>query len=115
MSKVNKFCLLRSIKGLSLAIGLCLFPLSGNMAWAQNDGHLITMKDVDISAFIEDVSVVTGKTFLIDPRVQGKVNIASEQKLTKAEVFQVFKDVMRVNNYAVIPNGNGGYLSLIHI
>ena len=109
MSKVNKFCLLRSIKGLSLAIGLCLFPLSGNMAWAQNDGHLITMKDVGISAFIEDVSVVTGKTFLIDPRVQGKVNIASEQKLTKAEVFQVFKDVMRVNNYAVIPNGNGGY------
>ena len=109
MIKFNKFYLFSSLKKLSLAAGLCLFPLSGTVAWGQSDGHLITMKDVDISAFIEDVSVVTGKTFLIDPRVQGKVNIASEQKLTKAEVFEVFKDVMRVNNYAVVPNGTSGY------
>ena len=109
MIKFNKFYPFSPLKGLSLAAGLCLLPLSGTMAWGQSDGHLITMKDVDISAFIEDVSVVTGKTFLIDPRVQGKVNIASEQKLTKAEVFEVFKDVMRVNNYAVVPNGIGGY------
>ncbi|MEP6342656.1 MAG: type II secretion system secretin GspD [Maricaulaceae bacterium] len=114
MTKVNKSYLSRQLKGLSLkqlsvAAGLCLLPFSAGPVWAQNDGHLITMKDVDISAFIEDVGLVTGKTFIIDPRVQGKVNIASEQKLTKGEVFQVFKNVMRVNNYAIIPDGNNGY------
>ena len=95
----------------ALCVGLAMGWLSLNpiLAAAQNDGHLITMKDADITAFIEDVSVVTGKTFLIDPRVQGKVNIASEDNLTKAEVFQVFKDVMRVNNYSVIPTNNGEY------
>lgn len=101
--------LLRHIKSVSLAASLCLFPLASVPAWAQNEGHLITMKGADITAFIEDVSVVTGKTFLIDPRIQGKVNIASEQQLTKSEVFQVFKDVMRVNNYTVIPTNNGEY------
>ena len=109
MTKINKFSLLRPVKSLSFVAALCWLPMSGHVAWAQNEGHLITMKDVDISAFIEDVSLVIGKTIIIDPRVQGKVNIASEQRLTKAEVFDVFKDVMRVNNFAVIPTGSGGY------
>jgi len=101
---------LGSLKTLGFALALGVSALSINTASAQTQGeHLITMKDADITAFIEDVSVVTGKTFLIDPRVQGKVNIASEQSLTKAEVFQVFKDVMRVNNYTVIPTSTGKY------
>jgi len=101
---------LRPLMGFSLTAMAAIAPLNAPAAFGQSDsGHLITMKDTDIKAFIEDVSVVTGKSFLIDPRVQGRVNIASEQKLSKAEVFQVFKDVMRVNNYTVIPTNNGEY------
>ncbi len=76
---------------------------------AQDSGHLITMQQADIRAFIDDVSVVTGKTFLVDPRVQGKVTISSEQNLTKAEVFAVFKDVMRLHGYAVTRTATGEY------
>ncbi len=76
---------------------------------AQNGGHLITMQQADIRAFIDDVSVVTGKTFLVDPRVQGKVTISSEQNLSKAEVFAVFKDVMRLHGYAVTRTATGEY------
>jgi len=104
-----KFHIAKSLKVACLASAAMFAPLTALSAAAQDDGHLITMKDADIKAFIEDVSVVTGKTFLIDPRIQGKVNIASEQNLTKAEVFDVFKDVMRVNNYTVIPTRNGEY------
>lgn len=102
-------CAVKAVSAASLVLGLALSPIVAVPALAQSEGHQITMKNVDIAAFIEDVSVVTGKTFLIDPRIQGKVNIASEQQLTKAEVFQVFKDVMRVNNYTVIPTNNGEY------
>lgn len=93
----------------SFVVMAAMMPLTAAPAYAQSDGHLITMKDADIKAFIEDVSVVTGKSFLIDPRVQGKVNIASEQRLSKSEVFQVFKEVMRINNYTVIPGKSGEY------
>lgn len=78
--------------------------------FAQSAGeHQITMQQADIRAFINDVSIVTGKTFLVDPRVQGNVTISSEEKLTPNEVFEVFKNVMRVHGYTVIRTSTGAY------
>ena len=71
--------------------------------------HLITMQQADIRAFINDVSVVTGKTFLVDPRVQGKVTISSEKSLSPNEVFSVFKEVMRVHGYTLVRTATGEY------
>ncbi|MEP1230590.1 MAG: secretin N-terminal domain-containing protein [Litorimonas sp.] len=71
--------------------------------------HVITMQQADIRSFIDDVAIVTGKTFIVDQRVNGQVTISSEQSLSKAEVFTVFKDVMRVHGYAVTRSGNGEY------
>ena len=71
--------------------------------------HLITMQQADIRAFINNVSIVTGKTFIVDPRVQGKVTISSEQSLSPGEVFEVFKDVMRVHGYTLIRTATGEY------
>ena len=71
--------------------------------------HVITMQQADIRAFINNVSIVTGKTFIVDPRVQGKVTISSEQSLSKGEVFEVFKDVMRVHGYTLVRTATGEY------
>lgn len=92
------------IAGLLLGVA----PLSVVSAYAQAD-HQITMKQADIRSFIDSVSVVTGKTFLVDPRIQGKVTISSEQSLTKGEVFEVFKDVMRVHGYTLVRTATGEY------
>jgi general secretion pathway protein D len=77
-------------------------------SYAAGD-HLITMQQADIRAFINDVSMVTGNTFIVDPRVQGKVTISSEQSLSKGEVFEVFKDVMRVHGYTLVRTATGEY------
>lgn len=77
-------------------------------SWAAGD-HVITMQQADIRAFIDDVSIVTGKTFLVDPRVQGQVTISSEESLSPKEVFEVFKDVMRVHGYTLIRTATGEY------
>jgi len=73
------------------------------------DDHIINMQDVDIKAFIENVGIVTGRTFVIDPRVNGKVNIVSEKPLNDIEVFAAFKEVLRVHGYTVIRAANGEY------
>ena len=73
------------------------------------DDHIINMQDVDIKAFIENVGIVTGRTFVIDPRVNGKVNIVSEKPLNDAQVFAVFKEVLRVHGYTVVRAANGEY------
>lgn len=87
---------------------LALSPLSGMLVHAQAD-HQITMQQADIRSFIDSVSIVTGKTFLVDPRIQGQVTISSEKSLTKGEVFEVFKDVLRVHGYTLIRTATGEY------
>ncbi len=95
--------------------GLLAATLAGAVpTYAQQGEHIITMEQADIRAFINDVSMVTGRTFIVDPRVQGKVTISSEQSLNPNEVFDVFKNVMRVHGYTVTRTGGGQYrISLI--
>jgi len=94
-----------------LTAGFILASVFGGVSTASyaDDGHLITMQQADIRAFINNVSIVTGKTFIVDPRVQGKVTISSEQSISKAEVFEVFKDVMRVHGYTLVRTQTGDY------
>lgn len=67
--------------------------------------HTLNFKDADIRVFISTVSEITGKSFIIDPRVEGKVNVVSQQPIDAAEVYQVFESVLRVYGYAAIPSG----------
>ena len=100
-----------SMKQKFFTAGFVLAAFFGGMSapsFAAGD-HLITMQQADIRAFINDVSIVTGKTFIVDPRVQGKVTISSEQSLSKGEVFEVFKDVMRVHGYTLVRTATGEY------
>ena len=93
-----------------IALLSCLIIFTGfNTPAYSNGDHLITMQEAEIRAFINDVSIVTGNTFIVDPRVQGKVTISSEQSLSKREVFEVFKDVMRVHGYTVVRTATGEY------
>ncbi len=96
-----------------IAITLATLALTTGLSvpvYAQGAAeHQITMQQADIRAFINNVSMVTGKTFLVDPRVQGNVTISSEEKLTPKEVFEVFKNVMRVHGYTVIRTPTGEY------
>jgi len=97
-------------KRLFTSAALALTLVGGAMSPAlAADDHIINMQNVDIKAFIENVGIVTGRTFVIDPRVNGKVNIVSEKPLNDNEVFAVFKEVLRVHGYTVVRAPNGEY------
>ena len=91
-----------ALLGTALALG-ALAP-----ALAQ-DRNIVSVNEADIRDFIDDVSIATGRGFIIDPRVQGKVTISSEQPLTDAEYFSVFKEVLRVHGYIAIRTPTGEY------
>ena len=72
------------------------------------DDNLVTlnMKDADITTFITDIGQMTGKAFIIDPRVKGRVTIVSEHAMTQDEVYQVFISTLNVHGFtAVKANG----------
>ena len=80
-----------------------LLALSG-IANAQENWQ-INLKEADISAFISQVADITGKSFVVDPRVKGKVSVLSKEPLDSNGVYELFLSVLQVHGFAAVPAG----------
>jgi general secretion pathway protein D len=71
------------------------------------DGPTITpnYKDADLSQIIQAVAEVTGKNFIIDPRVNAKVTMLSATPMTPDQFYQAFLSVLQVYGYIAVPAG----------
>lgn len=65
----------------------------------------IDFNDVDINVFIKFMSKLTGKNFVIDPRVKGNVTIISPTKLSVEDAYKVFESVLDINGFATVESG----------
>ncbi|MFZ1981028.1 MAG: type II secretion system secretin GspD, partial [Smithella sp.] len=66
----------------------------------------IDFDNVDISVLVKFVSELTGKNFIIDDKVKGKVTVISPKKIPVSDVYKVFLSVLEVNGFTVVPAGN---------
>jgi len=66
----------------------------------------LNLKDADINALVESMSVLTGKNFIVDPRVKGRVTIISAKPMDEKELYEVFLAVLAVHGFAAVPSGN---------
>ena len=85
---------------------LCLLAAGIASAQAQPGDNTLNLRDADIRVFIETVSEITGRNFIVDPRVEGKVNVVSTHPMSPDEVYDVFESVLRVHGYAAVPAGS---------
>ncbi|MFT3978623.1 MAG: secretin N-terminal domain-containing protein, partial [Sphingomonas bacterium] len=86
-----------------------LFPIALAVALAAPASAQTTLnvRDADIRAFIADAAKVTGRVFIIDSRVQGKVTVVTDRPLSKSEYFEVFLSTLRANALVAVPTSNG--------
>lgn len=61
--------------------------------------------NADISDLVKVMSELTGKNFIIDPGVRGKISIVAPSKVTVAEAYKAFLSALAINGYAVVPSG----------
>lgn len=87
----------------ALLICLCV-PISGQSKAIHR--HIWNLQNADIHAVISAVAKETGKNFIIDPRVQGKISIISSKPINNKAVYQVFLSALQVLGYSAIPSGN---------
>jgi general secretion pathway protein D len=93
----------------ALALGL-QFGASAEMNSPTAARHVLSLNDVDITALINDVSLITGYTFILHPDVRRtKVTVTSQALMSTNEVFQVFLATLRVHGFAAVPAGKGVY------
>ncbi len=66
----------------------------------------VNLKEADISALVSEVAEITGKNFIVDPRVKGTVTVISTQPMSQDQVYELFLGVLDVNGYSAVPAGN---------
>lgn len=66
----------------------------------------LNFQGADINALISLVSQVTGRSFIVDPRVKGKVTLVSGAGLPADRLYEIFLSVLEVSNFAAVPSGD---------
>ena len=88
-----KWCLLVALSTLLLS------------ASAAEDTWKINLKNADIREFISQVSTITGRSFIIDPRVKGDVTVVSSTAMDRDGIYELFLSVLQVHGFAAVPSG----------
>jgi general secretion pathway protein D len=63
-------------------------------------------KDAEISQIIEAVSAVTGKNFIVDPRVRAQVTMLSSTPMTPAAFYEAFLSILQVHGFVAVSTGD---------
>ena len=69
---------------------------------ANPDDVTLNFVNADIEGVVKLVSKITGKNFVIDPRVKGTINIVSAKPVPRALVYEVFLSALRLQGFAAI-------------
>jgi general secretion pathway protein D len=95
-----------------LATLLLLFSLTGSAVSysanndASNQARLWNLQDADILSVINEVSLETGKNFVVDPRVSGKISLISSKPIQPDQVYDLFLSVLELLGYSAIQSGD---------
>ena len=76
-----------------------------SMSGIAQDEWTIKLMESDIRDFVTQVSMITGKSFVIDPRVKSDVTIISNTPMDADAVYELFLSVLRVHGFAAVPAG----------
>ncbi len=95
--------LICSVISVCLVFAGTLNPVSG-----QAQGATITpnYKDADIRQIIEAVGEVTGRNFVIDPRVTAKVTMLSTTPMSPDAFYEAFLSILAVYGFVAVPSGD---------
>ncbi|MCF6262892.1 MAG: hypothetical protein L3J24_04820 [Xanthomonadales bacterium] len=85
----------------SLFFYLSLFSLH-----AHGQEHTLNLQDAEVQTLVATVSEITGRTFIMDPSVTGKVTVISNAPMDEKGIYAAFLSVLEVHGLAAVDNGN---------
>lgn len=96
---------LAACRALGLCAGLWLAPLAAQAADAGRDQATLNFVNADIESVIRAMGPLTGKTFLIDPKVQGTLSVISGGPVDKRLIYPILLAALRSQGFAAIETG----------
>ena len=87
---------------LTLILALLTLPVA---ALSGEDKVSLNFVNADIGEVVKAVGLITGKTFIVDPRVKGTLNITSPQPVGKSLAYDILLSSLRLQGYAAVESG----------
>lgn len=94
------------------ALGALLALLTSGVGVAQElpaeiQGNLVRIdfENVDLQAMVRFISKITGKNFIVDDSVRGKVSIVTPDKVSVDQAYQIFLSVLNLKGFTVVQAG----------
>ncbi len=106
-----KHIFLRKIK-IVLLSGFLVVAIQG-LALNAEESAQINLRDVEIPTLIETVSRITGKSFVVDPRVKGRVTVITSQDISDDELYETFLSILQVHGFSAVPAGSGNLIKIV--
>jgi len=88
---------------LRVAVLACALP---QLALGETGSITPNYKDADIRQVIEAVGAVTGKNFVLDPRVKAQVTMLSSAPMNPDAFYEAFLSILSVYGFVAVPSGN---------
>ena len=92
--------------GLKTILAAGLLVLVTSVLAQDSKVYTINNQNIELKDFIEEVSTITNRSFVVDARVRGEVSIISDQELDADGVFMLLESILRVQGFQVIDDGN---------
>ncbi len=73
---------------------------------ANSSAVTINFSDTDITLFIKYIGELTGKIFVVDEKVRGKVTIISSKEVSVKDAYRLFESVLEVHGFTAVPSGD---------
>ncbi len=74
---------------------------------SQNrSGITLDFSDVELPVLVRFISELTGKNFVLDEKVKGKISLYSPTKVSVIEAFRIFVSALRLKGYKIIYRSN---------
>lgn len=80
----------------------CLCVLSTGMSRPVQAQVALNLRDADLNSFIQIIAESTGRNFVLDPRVAGRVTIVVPEDIPSDAIYDVFLNVLELNRLTVI-------------
>jgi len=81
---------------------LCISPLAMS---AQDEKVSLNFVNADIEEVIKAVSHITGRNFVVDPRVKGTINIISSTPVAAPLAYDILLSTLRMQGFAAVEAG----------
>ena len=99
---------LMKMTGVKMLLCAAALALTWSAGYAQEAQTTITpnFKDADLALVVQAVQSITGKTFIIDPRVRAQVTILSSTPMSADAFYQAFLSLLQVHDFVAVAQGN---------